>query len=86
MMKKQLKTLILCLVIVAVLAAAYFIVSALIPKDEKETDSLHVISGEADPMFAVKVEFPASKNDGYRYIIGKVPQPEEAVLYVSQAV
>lgn len=83
-MKKQLKTLILCLVIVAVLAAAYFIVSALIPKDETETDSLHVISGEADPMFAVKVEFPASKNDGYRYIIGKVPQPDETVLYVFQ--
>ncbi len=82
-MKKQLKTLIFCLVAVAVLAAAYFIVSALLPDSETDDDKLYIVKGSADTMFAVKVEFPESQG-GYRYIIGKIPQVDESILYIYQ--
>ena len=82
-MKKQLKTLILCLVVVVVLTASYFVVAALIPDAEEEDDALYIVNGNADSMFTVLVEFPESQG-GYRYVIGKIPQVDNSVLYIYQ--
>lgn len=84
-MKKQFKTLILCFLVVALLGTAYLVISSLLPdEDTSDTKKMMLISGSDDPMFAVKVEFPASQQDGYKYIIGKVPQSDDTILYVLQ--
>lgn len=84
-MKKQFKTLILCFLVVVLLGAAYLVISSLLPdEDTSDNKKMMLISGSDDPMFAVKVEFPTSRQDGYKYIIGKVPQPDDTILYVLQ--
>lgn len=82
-MKKQLKTLIIVVAVLAVLTAAYFIVKPLLTGNETGDDKLYVINGKEEAMFAVKVEYPESKG-GYRYIVGKIPNVDNTMLYVFQ--
>ena len=83
-MKKQLKTLIFGILIVAILAVAYFVVESLLPKEEEEDDKLYILNQPHDKMFTVLVEYPETLMDGYRYVIGKLPQADSTVVYLYQ--
>ncbi|MBR5519856.1 MAG: DUF4340 domain-containing protein [Clostridia bacterium] len=83
-MKKQLKTLILCVLVVAILAISYLLIDSLLPQEEKEDKKLYILNQQHDKMFTVLVEYPEDLMDGYRYVIGKMPQPDSTVTYLFQ--